>query len=434
MFNRLDFHMMPSKKVLNLAFSGYVLFFGLLFVGLSGRMVIDAMHGELSYQKVDGVVYVSDFMHLYRDGKIACSNQRDQMYRPAVQQEWLNKIISPEHIDNPMLTQGPPLIFLVMIPFVAFPINAAHILWDAFSMAVGMIGLIMLLNGGNKMACTLFLVGTAGCYPALATLRSGQTSWFILGMTSLFWWAWLRNRDILAGVFLGLCVVKFQYLAFWLVPSLAQRRLKLVLTTVICEIVIMLAVGVFLGWGNLTDYPKALFFTEANTYVAAERMISLRGFLSQFLPQSFVLPLSIGLSVVSLASLFWFWLKIVNKDSATEVRIAIAITVYAALLTTAHSFSIDCLILAVAAILTLPLWNFDQVLSGGSMVLRLYYFLFLLYPILTWLDTIMLAAFKSFEALVYLVINLVFFICAVKLYIQLKKGQLELSGKEATSV
>jgi hypothetical protein len=429
--------LMPSKKHQNMAFFAYALFLGLLFIACSGRMVLDAVHGQLSVFKVDNVLYITDFMHLYRDGKIACSPQKGEMYNPAVQQEWLNRIISPEQCDNPMLTQGPPLMFLVMIPFVAFPIDTAHVLWGAFSMTLGILGLVLLLRDFTKCGkktYILILVGTMGSYPALATLNTGQTSWFILGMTSLFWWAWMRNRDVVAGIFLGLCMVKFQYLVFWLVPCLAQKRFKIVLTTVVFVVLLLLAVGVFLGWGNLTDYPKALYLTEATTYVAAERMISIRGLASLFLPQSFVLPLSICLSVGSLTALFWFWLKEVDRKSDPQVRLAIAITIFTALLTTAHSFSIDCIILSVAAVLTLPLWDFEQVLRDGPRSLQVYYLLFFLYPILTWIATMVFALFKSLESLTYLALNLVFFICAVKLYIRLKKGQLKFGEKEATSV
>jgi hypothetical protein len=55
------------------------LFFILLFIASSGRMVLDAVHEQVSVFKVDKVLYVTDFMHLYRDGKTACSPQKGEM-------------------------------------------------------------------------------------------------------------------------------------------------------------------------------------------------------------------------------------------------------------------------------------------------------------------------------------------------------------------
>lgn len=377
----------------------------------------NAASGTLSVFRSQGTLYITDFMHIYRAGKMAVSDQRSHLYNPSVQLEWLNKLIAPEHVDNGMLDQNVPYFYLVAIPISFFPIRAAHVLWDVVTLVLGLTGTVLLARDFNRLSkweLRLMLVGIAASFPSCWTLFIGQTSYFVLAAASFFFWFLLKGKDLPAGICLA-SIIKVQYLPFFLIPPLLLRRFRVVLSAVVTLILYLVIVGLTMGWQNLFEYPAALFHIETNTWVAAEAMISVRSMLSCFMPQTLALPISLLFSFIAMIFIGWFWWLAANR---TELMTwAASSTIFLALLASAHTFEIDCLLLAVAAALTIPAINFSS-FSNLPPLLRAYAAVLLAYPLVSWviyLSTLHNVALQSFS---YGLINAFLLVCSC---LQLKR-------------
>lgn len=401
--------MMLSSKSSNLIYFSYAAFLAMLLIVNIAWLTNLSLKKELTVVHDRNTVYIKDFIQYYRDSKIATSEEHNKIYNRQTRLKWLNELIKPEHVENPLLTQGPPLQILLFLPLSFLPLDQAHFAWDIISMLLGLSALIALLGPNLKShpkLSLLIILGTFASIPGINALFLGQTSWYTLAMYGFYWWAWCQQRYKLAGVFLGLSIVKFQYAPFLLIAPLAKKKYGLLLIAFLTIAASFITTGAFFGWENIIGYPLTFWHIEKDTNVNANEMISLRAFFSLFFPLSLALFISIVLMLICLAFLYRFW----TKTDSQQNGFAIALTTITALLTSAHTFSIDTILLAIPAILTLP-----QLLSSSvqERPARTYYLLFFFYPLFTILS---LMIFGNYSYWTYLVMNLILLSVTIQVY------------------
>lgn len=333
------------------------------------------------------------------------SDQRGLIYDRAVQQEWLVKLTGDLPSTNEMYSQWVPTLFVLAVPFSLFPIDQAHLLWNLFSLSIGVVGVAMLLISFNRLSrvdIVLLLVGLVASFPAFQTLYIGQTSLLVLGCTSLYFWALLKERNNLAGAFLAL-LFKPQFLPFLVIPPLVQKRYKVFLSCLLVGVITIVVCGLIIGWQTVFQYPSVLLNVESGRFSMSENMITLRAITHQFLPKSLDLAFSLALTLASLLLVAIWWRKAGNN---VELRKwAVALTIILTLIASPHCFENDAVLLGIAAALTLPVIRPSQFQSSWSTPLRLYTGLFLAYPVVSWF--VFLGIPKAAQGIFFMAVHVV---------------------------
>ncbi len=371
------------NRVLNLVSFGYGsfvvawLFVVIYFVGSKW------ISGDLAVFHDGGMVKITDFMHFYRGGKMILSPDCSLIYNPDVQQVWLNKLIAPEHVDgNTMESQWFPINYLFSLPFTSLSLNNAQLVWDLCSSAFGLFSVSLLIGLNNKLSKNeriMMLIGIVASFPGYVTWAAGHISYLLLGVTSLYFYMLLKRNDLLSGFFLAL-IIKPQYLPFWGMAALCQKRIKMLGWSAFFSAAFFLIVSAVYSSKTVLSYPEVVHHVETATYVAAEKMTTIRSLLSYILPQNIVVPIAIGVALVSLYLVFWLW-----RQARTEKarQWAAGLTVVLALVASPHSFEIDCLLLSIPAALTLTSLHFGTIATYPRRF-KLFSILLVIYPILAW--------------------------------------------------
>lgn len=131
-----------------------------------------------------------------------------------------------------------PLYFLVLIfPLAWLPFASALAWWLAFLQIGSLVVLLLLLNhyqlGQRPLTKAVYLLWGFLLYPSMVAFWVGQPVILVFLLFALAWYAFCRERDWLAGVCLGLALIKpyviLLPLCFLLIYALSRRRFKVVL-------------------------------------------------------------------------------------------------------------------------------------------------------------------------------------------------------------
>jgi hypothetical protein len=374
-------------KYRNLAAFGYICFLVLWLAGSLLLLARIAAANELLVSFHDQTLVFSDFVNCYWSGQLTMSNLRHEIYNATVQLDSFNRLIAPAHVDKVCVIQYPPMFFLFMAPMTVLPINLAFLAWCAVSIGLGIWGLSTILHDTGRYSMrqiALFLLAVCVFLPAWMTIRMGQLAWWVVALAAAFCLAWKRRRDVICGAILAISTVKPQYTPFLALPVLGAQRWKVLIAAAFFEAVLLGACILIYGLDNVVGYPSFLMHAESSSVYAGvhpEKMVSLRGLLSSFLPQSVVLPVSFVALAASL-SLLWVW-HAASKGDKQLLPWAMGLTVVFALVVNPHVHFYDCLLLSVAAGLTLPTVNLFAAVKLQPVSLRVWTSLLLLYPILS---------------------------------------------------
>lgn len=119
----------------------------------------------------------------------------------------------------------PPYWVLAQAWLGWLPLTPAYLAWGALSLAATGLGLILLAQTVPEVSRRWALLVGFGFLPVVVNLLQGQSDAFVLLGAALALWAWRSGHDALAGVALGLVLVKPQ-LGFLLValPFIHRSR------------------------------------------------------------------------------------------------------------------------------------------------------------------------------------------------------------------
>ena len=152
----------------------------------------------------------------------------------------------------------PPVLVLLLLPLGLLPHDLAVLLWNLLSLV--MIGAAMwIVFGPRGLNCEwrYFLAScciVAGSTPLAAQGATAQLNGLLLLLIALAWSSARRDRQVAAGIWLGLAVASKLFPAFLLVYFLATRRWRAVIATLTTIVLLHVAALLVLGSGDLWNY------------------------------------------------------------------------------------------------------------------------------------------------------------------------------------
>ncbi len=304
-------------------------------------------------------LYIGDFPQFYSLGQIAASSDRFQIYDPATQDRYLNAILSPNHTTKMYYNFNLPWLFVLMIPFSWLPFRLSYLVFCILCVVFGSTGLALVAKKIRSMtwlqtAC-LVLAANASV-PAWLALEHGNTSYYLVGYASIYFWAMTKRRDFIAGIAFAFLFQKPQYVLPLAFPALRFGRWKLLFTAAFCELALLALAAFVIGPANVISYPFTLFqhdTTQDYDGCYPLQMVSVRAIYAAVFSEAACMPLSWGTFFVGAGCLGYLWMK-VKPDNEIQIRWAMAVTISAMLVMSPHTYPYDLLYLALAAALTLP--------------------------------------------------------------------------------
>ena len=208
----------------------------------------------------------------------------------------------------------PPIFVAFFSIFTMPPAPLGYVAWTLFSLtliAVSAVRLTRVAGIGSTFTVLALLLGT---FPLLMSLFSGQVVVLLLVFLTESLIALLAGKELLAGWWAGLLLLKPQYAVCLLLVFLFKRRWSAVLGAVLAGMTLLvtsLAVG---GLDGLIGYVSILMNLypryQGNVAISPAGMISWRAILVTFLPQlgaTAGLVLTAILTLATLATLPFLW-------------------------------------------------------------------------------------------------------------------------------
>lgn len=379
------------SKAKNLLVFAYVSFFLMWFITYGAFIVQLASSGAIFFERFKEQNLHCDFVCFYETGKIALSEDRTKPYDPAVQLKWINKL-SPFPNDRPPYIQYVPFVFVMMAPLAMLPMPAAILCWNTFTLTCAIVGMTLLgrANKLSKKATAALIIVSLATGSAFVTLRTGQSSFLILGILCLFYWALLKRNQPATGIAAALTTLKIQYSPAAGLPLLATANWRAIFLAVCTVVAMLFLAGLNMGFENIINYPLHLLKLEeyGTSYgVKGLEMVSLRGVLEYTLGDKLAFKILLALSAVGAAFLLFLWKKHASAGIA-HLRWLTALTIVWQLLFSLHGHFYDCVLLSVAPIMIPPLIDTDsleeQPWQTNTSAKHFWSFLWLTFPIATW--------------------------------------------------
>jgi hypothetical protein len=416
-----------SEKVRKLLGFAYFCLIALWFCGylfLIGRLMLA---NQLFLFRKDDLLYFIDFTLYYAASQMILDGYGHSIYSPYLQLAYYNRLIEPAHIDKVVYLQYLPTNLLMLAPFAAVPMWLAYTLFMLVSVGLGWWAIVYLAGGHLKVTAPRasgLLLAISVTIPSWTTLRDGHFTWLLVAMCCFYCALWLKHRDILAGFVLSLIAIKPHYALFLAVPALARGRWRILFWAAFSLAAeLAFCIPVF-GWQNVIGYPSVLFHAEhTGSYhgVYPERMLSLRGLLSWFLPQQAALSVSMAVMTFTAAFLLWLWLR---RTSEQTSKFSLGLTVVAAVLVAPHAHLTDALLLSIPAVLSLPTLSLLEAARLAPWTFRLWCLLLIGYPVFSMILFVVWEFFPSLvsQPLPFFLVNFMLFATGLALLLSKDPG------------
>lgn len=293
--------------------------------------------------------YGADFLAFYTGGLLLNKGKASELYDEVAQKGEQTRLGAPKGVWLPYFY--PPAYAWLMRPWSTLPYPIAFRLWQMTCIVCHVFSLWLICRGLRlQLTPDILLVGTA--YPPVYfNVFVGQNgAWFLL-VYALAFYLMTKERDFLAGLILGLGVLKPQL--FWLIPLMiiAQRRWKLLAGSVVMSMGLAFSSLLIVGVQGIRDY-LALFNTPFYTIPSSRFM-----FMMQSLPQFLGVILGgrvgqfalAGLVSIPITMLSW---RALARDRSPEALFLIS--VMGAILGAPQAFHYDLVLLILPALILYP--------------------------------------------------------------------------------
>lgn len=227
-----------------------------------------------------------DFASFYTAGTLVHRGLGAELYNHKlqwkVQQEFASEV---ETRQGPLPYVRPPFEALLFSVFARWPYVTALLLWTIIKLALlAVIPFIVIQGGSWKQPIPLWAVGllTLGTFPEFMDLLLGQDAPLLVFLFAISYWQLATDRDVGAGIILGLALFKFQLvIPFVIVLWIAGR--KRVLGGFAASAVAVLAISAgIVHWRGLLKYPRDLLALNQATggaMIVPGNQVNLRGLL-----------------------------------------------------------------------------------------------------------------------------------------------------------
>jgi len=291
----------------------------------------------------------ADFLAFYTGGLLLNKGRVCDLYDGMAQKAEQTKLGAPAGYLMPYL--NPPVYAWLMKPWAMLPYPVAFALWRMASIACLLLSLRLICKRlFLPLTRDILLVGAA-YPPVFMNLFIGQNGiWFLL-VYALALYLMSDEKDLLAGLVLGLGTLKPQL--FWLVPLMiiAQRRWKLLVGFAVTSVALALSSLSIVGVEGISNY--VAFFTSPFYSllgsILANEMQSLPQFINAILGGRVGQFALAGLVSIPITVLSW---KALTRDRSPEALFLISIP--GAILGAPHAFNYDLVLLILPALILYP--------------------------------------------------------------------------------
>ena len=313
-----------------------------------------------------------DFVALSIGGYIVRHGNGPQLYDLEMQTQ-AQKALLGQEAEQPSLSDGlalyvyPPFVAWLFAGLTALSPSQAYLLWTGMNILLLMAtaySLTVLPGLASRRARLLTGLAVVTFFPAVMVLIKGQLSFLVLTSLTAAFLSLRKGRDGLAGLWLGLGLVKPQLVAAPILILVYRRRWRAVLAfgiVVLWLVVISLTV---VGPAGLMDYIRLLWQvgreTSNDSLVHPVYMLSWRGMVTRgaallakgglSIPQPFVLGSYALLSLLSLGILLRVWRQ-PWADSLKRLESLWAFTVVIGMLISPHLHIYDLSLLILVGLL-----------------------------------------------------------------------------------
>jgi Glycosyltransferase family 87 len=383
-----------------------------------------------------GRLAFSDFAILYNIWCVALSSSRHLLYDPDTQYRFLTQLLGPFPINQLPFAQLTPIFDLLFSPLALLSIDGAFLVWSVCGIITVAIALALSLTvlkesaegehppGSLRRDVALFVLAGLTTHPFLFNELDGQTGAVVAALTGAYVVALLSRRYWLAGVFLGLMLVKPTTLPFLLPMLLVYRRFKVMFGAAVTALVSISAAVVWFGPDTMMHYPTILREVEQNSRnflgVPTNNMVNVRCMLSYFLPEAVSFDVAVVVMGFAMVALFWLSLKVSNRQDKVLEAQMLSISILAAALFSPHILVHDLAVVAVAGALT---WRTFKGAAWQSLgATRFWQALLVIYPLFGIVSFIAINQLSDKRLEVFhWVPNFGLFICAVMIFLEGRK-------------
>ena len=176
----------------------------------------------------------SDFIIYYTAARLTSAGEVHSLYDFKIQEKYQRKIL--REIDSPITFQDgllpynhPPFEILWFLPIAGLTYRIAFLVWSLVNLGCFVTGVFVLLRsckgeGFHRYRETF--MGTMAFLPVLVTLLQGQDTAMVFLFLCLAFRDLKNNQDYRAGMWISLCLQRFQFLPTILLLLLCKKRSK----------------------------------------------------------------------------------------------------------------------------------------------------------------------------------------------------------------
>jgi len=295
-----------------------------------------------------------DFASFYTAGTLVRSGLGAELYNYKaqwkVQQEFASEV---EIRQGPLPYIRPPFEALLFSAFARWPYVPALLLWTALKLSLLAAIPFVVVNGGSwKQQVPLWAVGILilGTFPEFMDLLLGQDAPLLAFLFAISYWQLATDRDVSAGITLGLALFKFQLVIPFVIALWIAGRKRVLPGFAMSAFAVLAVSAVIVGWRGLLKYPGYLLALNRATgvgMITPENQMNLRGLLTLFIGRlPYPGPIHWTLAPVALGATVYtglIWRKAGHHFLAEGFGLAIIV----AIITSYYAYEYDLLLLIV---------------------------------------------------------------------------------------
>lgn len=362
---------------------------GLLFV-VTGSLTLNLLSKCSSFEPFaqthsKSCVTFADFLKFYAIGKLARENS-ERMYDFDAQKSSMSDVLQGERIDSPdapiTFSEYTPFFCLAMIPITFIPVQQAFFLSTVVYLSAAAFQLFSLLqlSQASRAQVMLFFAVSLSSFSYYLNIVVGQLALLIVAVAALFYRLFLHKHDILAGICIGISMIKPQYGIVLGMMALAYQRWKMVASAALTGVALLAGTIMTFGFQCLASYPGVIAEIDRTLpHSANAQMVSLRGWVAWAIRDSAIVSVIGGLMGAFSYVVIFIIARIAYKAGPQSFPWAFALIISVSLFLNAHALIYDFTLTLVAWALTVP-----STLGSKNRLDQLWLFIFLLYPALDW--------------------------------------------------
>ncbi|HEX7101704.1 MAG TPA: glycosyltransferase family 87 protein, partial [Nitrolancea sp.] len=237
----------------------------------------------------------------------------------------------------------PPIFFLLVAPFTLLPPKIALILWSVINLGLGA-WVSMRLVAGTPVRRTQLVIAALLAFPVMEGFVLGQPIGFLMLSMFLCWRSLVEKRELRAGVWAGLLLLKPQYIVLLAFIMLIKRRWAFMRGFIAVGACLGIGSLALLGFSGTLSYVDLLRNISSNTSTIAGihpgDMLSFNAMVLNFLPgltaaaTGFV---TIALDLAAVAFVVWMWHGRWQDDPEILTH-RVLVTMIATLLISHHNY------------------------------------------------------------------------------------------------